>query len=291
VKDDDGFWPVTDRGELHLRYPKIWEIGALASTAERTMGLYLDGIRDNAEYGALGVDYANKTAAIFAHLFSMDYQMAAFEPIIEVYGFNQNRFTGRAIETPAMEGVEPFARYNAYTSRSMVRLGELTKDMPPELQISPARAEALIRGYFNTFGMYGLMLADSAFFSDEMPARKFADYPVVRNFTESSPPKHTRFETEFWAFAREASMLHNTIKDMEKKNRPDIADEKMAEPLAPMGPIVERIRKDVRDITNQQILVMQSADFTPIEKRTLYDDLQRQKQAYLKEFYNEAVKQ
>jgi hypothetical protein len=44
----------------------------------------------------------------------------------------------------------------------MKATGMATKDNPEWAQVNPVRAEALLRGYFNTWAMYGLMLTDQA---------------------------------------------------------------------------------------------------------------------------------
>lgn len=214
--DRDTHWHVFV-GDLHLRFPKIWEVGAIASAAERTMEAFLHGVETGHVKGA---EYAQHLGRIFADLFKMDYAPAALEPLYETYALNEERFTNRPIETRAMQGRQPHARYSEHTSRSLVELARQTRDLPPSLQFSPARMEALIRGYFNTYAMYGLMLSDETFHDEKVPRLRKDQYPVLRRFYREEPYR-TRYSTEFWEMYREITELQNTINHMGRQNRPE----------------------------------------------------------------------
>ncbi len=61
----------------------------------------------------------------------------------------------------------PWARSGAGGSRTMKALGKnVIRHLPRDLQLSPARIEALLRSYLNAWAMYGLTLSDAAFFDD-----------------------------------------------------------------------------------------------------------------------------
>ncbi len=55
-----------------------------------------------------------------------------------------------------MKELQPWARAGPGTSRTLRALGEATRKLPTEFQASPAQVEALLRGYANTWAMYGL---------------------------------------------------------------------------------------------------------------------------------------
>ena len=120
--DKDTHWhlfvPKLDGGQHHFRLPKIWEVGAIASSAERTLEGVLEGQPAEA---------ANHVRRAFVDLFKMEWVPQAVEPLYEVYGLNRNRFTKRPIETQAMQERQPWARYSAYTSPTMRALGEATR--------------------------------------------------------------------------------------------------------------------------------------------------------------------
>lgn len=273
--DRDSYWhffvPRPDGSEVHLRYPKIWEIGAVASVAERTMQHSLDG-------DPLG--YGKESARILANLFNLNLMPQVLAPLAE-QAANKNSFTGRPIETQGMEDMQPFMRAKPTTSETLKAAGMATRGLPESLQVNPVRAEALIRGYFNTWGMYGLMLADQGLFGDKLPAKRLDEMPVVRRFYEGEPAKHTRFETEFYDMLGEARRLHNTMRQLDKQNRPEIANEIEAKPMTLMDKQLERAAKNLHGINGDMIEARRS-DLTPAEKRQRLDALTVEKNELLK---------
>ena len=96
--DKDSYWhffvPVNGQEE-HFRYPKIWEIGALASLSERTVAKLND---QEPEYGkAIG--------RILKNLFNMNMMPQAIAPLYE-QATNRNGFTNAPIETAGMENIQ-----------------------------------------------------------------------------------------------------------------------------------------------------------------------------------------
>ena len=164
-------------------------------------------------------------ARIVKHVFNLSFMPQALAPLYE-QATNRLMFFDRPIETEAMQGRQPFARSNEYTSKTMRALGEATKDLPPELQVSPARMEALLRGYLNAWAMYGLTLSDAAFF-DHAPDMRTDQYPVLRRFYSDTPARHSRYSTELYELIEEATETRRTVSWLAKGNR--TAD--MAEPL------------------------------------------------------------
>lgn len=282
--DKDNYWhffiPRPDGSDVHFRYPKIWEIGALSSVAERTMEHTIDG-------DALG--YGKDSARILGHLFNLNLMPQILAPLAE-QAANKNGFTNRPIETQGMENLQPFMRAKPTTSETLKAAGMATRNLPESLQVNPVRAEALIRGYFNTWGMYGLMLADEAFFGDKLPTKRLDEMPVVRRFYEGEPAKHTKFETQFYDMLGEAKRLHNTMKALDKQNRPDIATEIEQRPMTLMDKQLERAAKELHGINGDMIEVRRS-DLTPDEKRQRLDALTVEKNNLLKAVVSDVKEQ
>lgn len=272
--DKDTAWhffiPQQDGSTLHLRYPKIWEIGALASVSERTMARLL---HDDPALGGHVADIVRNTF----HLNLMP-QFAA--PLYE-QATNRNGFTAAPIETPGMENVQPWLRAKPGTSETMKRLGEATRNLPEGLQVPPARAEALLRGYFNTWAMYGLMLTDRAFFGKELPAMRADELPVLRRFHEGVPAKHTRYETEFYDMLGESQRLHGTMRALDKTNRSDIADEYANDPESGRYRELQRAQRNLSAI-NKDMMDVRRSGKTPEQKRSELDALTEERNALLK---------
>ena len=131
---------------------------------------------------------------------------------------NRNRFLGLPIETKAMEQLQPFARAGRYTSTTLRKLGEATRGLPPEAQISPAKVEALLRGYFNTWASYGLLLSDSMLF-DDMPDLRVDRYPGIRRFYAREPARRSRAVTQIYEMGQAATQARRTMREMDRRWR------------------------------------------------------------------------
>ena len=264
-------------GDQHFRYPKIWEIGAVASTAERTVEKLT-----NSDPQGLGKDLAR----IIGNTFNLNFMPQILAPLAE-QATNRNSFTHAPIETPGMEDMQPFLRSKPTTSETMKALGMASRNMPEALQVNPVRAEALLRGYLNTWGMYGLMLSDKALFNGKQPEMRTDQMPVIRRFYSQEPPLHTTFETQFYDMLGEANRLHGTMRELDKQNRPEIADEKERSPLASEAKPLGRAAKTLAGI-NKDMLAIHRSDAPPAEKRQKLDVLLAEKNAMLKAVVTDA---
>lgn len=263
----DSYWhffvPTADGGEQHFMYPKIWEIGALSSMAERSAGTLL-----NDDPNGLGKDFAR----IMSHTFNLNLMPQVVAPLYD-QATNRNGFTKAPIETPGMENVQPFLRAKPNTSETMKALGMMTRNLPESMQVPPARAEALLRGYLNTWAMYGLMLSDKAFFGDRQPEMRADQLPVVRRFYQDNPPKSTKYETQFYDMLEEARRLRGTLRALDDMGRRDLADQKEQSPLAGEAKPLERAQRNAMAIARDMNQVRRDDTLTPQEKRQRLDEL------------------
>lgn len=255
----------------HFRYPKIWEIGAVSSLAERSLAAIMDDDKDG-----LGDDFAR----ILGNLFHVQLIPQAVQPLYE-QATNKDTFTGRPIETMGMESMAKWARAAPQTNRTLTELGVASRNLPEALQVNPVRTEALLRGYFNTWAMYGLALSDAALFDDK-PTMRVDDYPVIRRFYAADPQRHTRYETEFYDMLRDATELRRTMKQMDKTGRPEIAGELQAEPLQGEYTFLSKMQTRLRAIYADQREVYRDNTLSPDEKRQRLDDLARERNELLK---------
>lgn len=260
-------------GDQHFRWPKIWEIGAMSSAAERTVEKILDEDPEG-----LGKDFAR----ILGATFNLNLMPQILAPLYE-QAANRNNFTKSPIETPGMENVQPFLRAKPGTSETMKAAGMATKDNPEWGQVNPVRAEALLRGYFNTWAMYGLMLTDQALYGDQLPEKRTDELPVVRRFYANEPAKHTRYESEFYDLLSEAKRLRGTMKELDAMGLQSYADEKERGPLATEAKPLERAAKNLGAINNEMEAVRRDGNLSPREKRERLDALTIERNALLKD--------
>ncbi|MDP2821403.1 MAG: LPD38 domain-containing protein [Sulfuritalea sp.] len=225
----------------------------------------------------LGKDFAR----ILGATFNLNLMPQILAPLYE-QAANRNSFTKAPIETPGMENVQPFLRSKPGTSETMKAAGMATRDLPESLQVNPARAEALLRGYFNTCALYGLMLTDQALFRDKLPEKRADEMPVVRRFYSQEPARHTKYETEFYDLLTEAKRLRGTMRELDQMGYRTYADDKEHLPLAGEAKSLERAQKSLAGINNDMEQVRRDASLTPAEKRQKLDALTVERNALFK---------
>jgi hypothetical protein len=255
----------------HYRFPKLWEIGAVSSLAERSLQHIMD---QNAK------GFGDEAGKIVSNVFGVDYVPQLLSPLYE-NELNKNRFTGRPIETQGMEELQPWARVGPYTSRSLAALGEKTRNLPEALQVNPVRTEALLRGYLKTWAQYGLSLVDGALFDDK-PDMRADEYPVLRSFYEQEPAKHTKYETQFYDALKEATQLRRTMRHMNQTDRPEIADDLSAKDDGSYG-ILHGTQRSLEGITRDMREVYRSKTMLPKQKRKELDALIGERNSLLKD--------
>lgn len=273
--DRDAYWhffvPTPDGGELHFRYPRIWEVGALATLAERSVERTLSN-----EPKELAKDFGRA----IRQSFMLPVMPQALAPIYE-QATNKDSFTGRPIETQGMENLQPFLRAKSGTSETFRALGMASRHLPEALQVNPARAEALLTGYLNTWAIYGLMLSDEALFHGRKPERRLDQMPVVKSFYRQEPPLATKYEEQFYEMRDEARRLRGTMRKLDRLGQKAIADEIEGEKLATKATQLERVEKRMAAI-RAEIAEVRASDLTPAEKRERMEALQVEKNALVK---------
>jgi len=92
--DRDSYWhffvPTPNGESLHFRYPKIWEVGAIATLAERTVERILEGAPK---------EYAKDFGRVLRQAFNLNFMPQILAPAYE-QAVNRITFTGRPIEPP-----------------------------------------------------------------------------------------------------------------------------------------------------------------------------------------------
>jgi hypothetical protein len=164
----------------------------------------------------------------------------------------------------------------------MKALGMATKDLPEALQVNPVRAEALVRGYLNTWGLYGLMLTDEALFGKQLPAKRTDELPILRRFYANEPAKHTKYESEFYDLLSEAKRLKGTMRELDDMGLRTYADAKEQSPLAGEAKPLERAQKNLSAINRDMQAVRRDDALTPADKRQKLDDLTVERNALMK---------
>ncbi|KKM02978.1 hypothetical protein LCGC14_1779070, partial [marine sediment metagenome] len=253
-----------------LLIPKGFEYGAIFSTVpERAF----EAIEQRH-----GKRFANSLLRIFTQELGFNPIPQAFRPLIE-QAANKNFFTDSPIVAEDLKNVKLSEQFRPWTSETMVRIArELSEDTG--IEFSPARAEALVRGYFGTIGMYALDASDglirAASGDAEPPTARLDEMPVIRRFLREDPIRGTKFETDFYEFLGEARTVTATVSKMLKEARkPNLTESEKQ--LFRLAPVFNQVQETATAINQQMRLIQTDEDMSGDEKRAELDELQRQK--------------
>lgn len=287
--DKDGHWhiflpnydaapnaPLADRYH-HFRLPKIWEIGAVSSIAERTVELFDSEDSDITQF-------SKHFHEILSNVLHFNVIPQAVVPLADI-ATNELGFTSAPIEPKGSDRVEPWARYSSKTSETSKWVGEnIMRKLPREAQLSPARLDALVRGYLNTLGMYGLMASDEAFFRDQKAALRFDELPVVRRFYTQHPALRSRYTEFFYEMLESAKQAQGTINLMAPlEGKEGIVDEIIDSERFYMEPGLSDFNSAIAEINQMIRAVRNDPRLTPEQKRDQRDSLIAERNELMKE--------
>jgi len=170
----DNYWLLPSLG---VKIPIPFEIGVLFKVIpERILG-YTFG-------SDTGEDFLKSMARQLTSTLAFNPIPQAVMPVVETMT-NFSFFTMRPIVGQGLEGLQPAYQVGPGTSRLAEGLGEMTKGMAKELQVSPMKIDQLISGYTGTMGMYLMNLMDAVYdmnTDSPKPARRFEQMPLIRRF-------------------------------------------------------------------------------------------------------------
>lgn len=196
--DRDNFWWFKI-GDVAFRVPKPFEIGAIGTIAERSVEMLISKEMTGKRFG-------DRMKSMLFDTFAMNPIPQAFKPMIDLYA-NRDSFTGRDIETQAMERLSKAERKDGRTSIVAQAFGNSV--------VSPAQIDFGIRAYFGWLGTHVAMTVDlmNEPFSDvAKPTRAIGDMFVVGDFVKDLPARQSRYVEQFYRQAKEASELMADIR-------------------------------------------------------------------------------
>ena len=276
-KDDDRYKELEDWdkwtyyhfwiGDLHFRIPKPFEVGAIFSSLFESAA---DSISDNEEMKYVADFMMN----MFLDTFAMNPLPQIVKPVLEQWA-NKSFFTGRPIESQRLAYLKPGARKDPWTSETLQLAGKLG--------ISPKRAEALIKGYFSSFGMFILGISDSivrnvADFPDD-PKKRIGDYFLIGDFLkDASTPGNTKYTTRFYESMRKIDEVIRTVNDYKNSGKAVEARDLQKEfrGLLKHKTELNKIRRDVGKL-NTQIRKVYEYDIAPEDKSKRLDKLREKR--------------
>lgn len=152
--DRNNFWWFKVGGTA-FRIPKPFEIGAIATLAERGAELAFDNEMTGKRFG-------NQVMTLLGDNLSMNPVPQLVKPLLDVYA-NKDSFSGRPIETLGMERLQPEYRFTNSTSMAARAMSTAANTVTSTVGVnapSPVQIDSMLKGYFGWLGSLVVNTAD-----------------------------------------------------------------------------------------------------------------------------------
>lgn len=280
-KDDDDFKKRTDSdranywwfkvGDMAYRIPRPFEIGAAGSAIEALTALLVDSENTNAKR------FGHQIGELINGQLAMNPIPQVFRPLIDIYA-NKDAFSGRPIESQAMQRLRPEDRYTYNTSELARLLSKSGVFVDPVSlvsgtgvkQLSPVQIDSLVRGYFSSVGTLATAAVDGLLHHsviDRGEALPATVKTFAGSFAESLPSNTSRYVDMLYKTSQDIEQTYasyrNAIKngdidkarDLMKNERETIAKYHLVESLkkneARIGQQIQRVTNS-KELTGQQ---------------------------------------
>lgn len=269
--DRDNYWWFKFGGEA-FRIPKPFEIGAIATLAERTAELLFDN-------EMTGKRFVEVTMNLASNQLAMNPVPQLFKPIIDLYA-NKDSFTGRQIETIGMERLSPEYRYRQSTSMVARGLSAAGNAVTGDNFLSPVQVDHVVRSYFGWLGSFAVGSADMAVrAASDQPTQPALDYWkfATGGMVSDLDGARSRYVTQMYDQARELEQAHATWRNLMKEGKRDEANEYRADHRDELAKYrrVEHVKKQAARL-NERIKMIERSSMDSDEKRTKINALRNQ---------------
>jgi len=263
--DRNNFWWFKFGG-MAFRIPKPFEIGAVATLAERGFELAF-------EREMTGKRFRQQVLTLLGDNLSMNPIPQLVKPMLDVYA-NRDSFSGRPIETMGMDRLRSDYRYTAGTSmvaRATSTAANAVTGLVGAETLSPVQIDHLLRGYFGWLGSFvvgaGDVLARPA---SGQPTRPEADLWKAASGSMVSDLRDapSRYVSQVYEQAKVIEQAYATWRELLKQGKVTEATaffESNAKDIV-RHKAVESVKRQEAAI-NQQVRQVERSDATPAEKR------------------------
>ena len=260
-------------GGLAYRIPKPFEIGAIATLAERGLDYFI-----NPEMTGKRL-YENVRDILMDQL-SMDPIPQAVKPILDIYS-NKDSFSGRPIEPMGMDRLRPDYRYTSSTSmlaRGVSTAGQAVANQVNGQFLSPVQIDHLLHGYFSWLGTFVVGTTDMALRpltgQAERPA---ADYWKVatQGIVQDANSPQSRYVSQMYAQAKEVEQTYSTWTMLRKQGRLEEASQ-FLEANADSIQRYKRVEgvKERETKINERIRMVERSSMSAADKKAQISELQ-----------------
>ena len=263
-------------GDTAFRIPKPFEIGAMATLAERSWELAFDE-------EMTGKRFRKQIQTLLADNLSMNPIPQLIKPVIDVYA-NKDSFTGRPIETMDMERLRADYRFTDRTSMFArgvsTAMNAATGTIGAE-GLSPVQVDHMLRGYFGWLGAFIVGAGDTiARPATDQPTHPAPDYwkTVTGGMASDLRDAPSRYVSQMYEQAREIEKAYGTWKMLLREGKVDEAREFRADnaELLNEHKQVERVKK-AESALNQRARMIERSNMDQDRKRELLRQINEQK--------------
>ena len=220
--DRDNFWWFK-MGGVAFRIPKPFEIGAVATLAERGVELFTDK-------EMTGERFTGRVMKLLGDNLSMNPTPQLIKPLIDLYA-NKDSFTGRPIETMSMERLQPDYRFTGRTSmlaRAASTAGQTVTSTVGGNFLSPVQIDHVLKGYFAWLGSFIIGTAETIAQPRALagePTQPAGDLwkTVTGNMISELPADQSRYVSHMYEQAEVLERAMGTYRMLAKTGKTDEA--------------------------------------------------------------------
>ena len=258
--DRDNYWWFKIGG-IAFRIPKPFEIGAIASLAERSVELWVSDEMTRKRF-------LSRVAHVIGDQLSMNPTPQLIKPIIDLYA-NKDSFTDRPIEPLGMERLKKDYRFTANTSMFARAASTGTGGKV----LSPIQIDYLVRSYFGWLGSFVVQSGDliTRPFSGD-PRRPAPDYfkKLSGGMVQKLEGAPSRYVSQVYEQSKILEESYGTYMHLLKKRKREDAEkfkEKHQGDIK-MAPYVEAMKRAMSGY-NQMIRQIELRDELSSEEKTM----------------------
>ena len=231
MKDDDDYKEAEEweRDTYHLfklpnsdimyRFPRPFEVGALANMVERGFEQWVDPDVPSKVFG-------ERVGHALKETLSLSMVPQALAPMFDVMS-NKSSFTKRRIESMRDEGKSSENRVKPWTTQTAIGLNKVLSPLLPEKkELSPIQIDFLINGYLGWMGSTITQMIDLVarpmVGAPSKPSAEIQDYEVVGRFAREGQGRNVKQITQLYDRRDDLNRIFADIahykaeKDMEK---------------------------------------------------------------------------
>lgn len=252
-------------GGQHIRLPKPFEVGAIFSTAPEI----LVNAWYNTEYGHHTIQRAG---AVLMDQFNFNPTPQIIKPMVDQVMNKQGLVGGRPIVSHHFENLPDAQQYTARTSALAKMVGQAT-------DVSPLRLDALLSGYFGSFGsMLGAVTTGVAnsLSSTPTPTKRVEQLPLIGRYVRDEPALSTQWANSWYSLVSDAQKITRGAKAYQ-----DIGESKAAEQLIKDNPGSQWIAHRATQVSKQLAAMARQEQRIQIDPKMSSDEKRKQLDALM----------